>query len=176
MTDVARIGVSLEGALLTRFDQLLEDRGIKNRSEALRDLVREHLVAAELDDETETVGSVTLVYDHRKRALSSGLTAEQHSHAHHVISSMHVHLDEAFCLEVIVLKGALAEIRRIADRLIGQKGVLHGKLVVTSIDSLAGRRPRGAPGAAAGQAPDARRLSRRRARGRRGSRSRRRRR
>ncbi len=144
MTDVARIGVSLEGALLTRFDRLLEDRGIKNRSEALRDLVREHLVAAELADEADAVGSVTIIYDHRKRALSSGLTAEQHSHAHHVISAMHVHLDEAYCLEVIVLRGVLAEIRRIADRLIGQKGVLHGKLVVTSVDALTGRPSAGA--------------------------------
>jgi CopG family transcriptional regulator, nickel-responsive regulator len=140
MADVERIGVSVDGHLLKRFDRLLEKRGISNRSEAIRDLIRDHLVEAELDEDVMAMGSVTIVYDHQTRALASGLTKLQHHHSHHVISSMHVHIDEKHCMEIIVLKGRTGELRHIADRLIGAKGVLHGKLVTTSVDAFAENR------------------------------------
>jgi CopG family nickel-responsive transcriptional regulator len=138
MSDLVRIGVSLEGDLLSRFDDLLAERAIENRSEALRDMIRDCLVESELEEDTPCFGSLTLVYDHSKRELSSGLTSVQHAHGHHVISSMHVHVDETLCLEVIVLKGHFGDINRLADHLLRTKGVLHGKLVVTSIEALKG--------------------------------------
>ncbi len=138
MTDLVRIGVSLEGDLLERFDDLLEERGVANRSEALRDLIRDCLVEAEIDDDVEAMGTLTIIYDHRKRALSKELTSVQHAHGHHVVSSMHVHVDETYCLEVIVLRGLHGEISRLADHMLRTKGVLHGKLVVTSVDALTG--------------------------------------
>ena len=155
MSEVVRIGVSVEGPLLDRFDRLLEDRGITNRSEALRDLIREHLVDAEVADEVEAIGTLTMVFDHRRRALASGLTSVQHHHAGHVISSMHVHVDEAHCLEVIAMRGTVGEMRRLADRLAGSKGVLYGKLVLTSVDALTGSSsPRGREHKARGHTHD----------------------
>lgn len=138
MGDLVRIGVSLEDDLLERFDDLLEERGVANRSEALRDLIRDCLVEAEIDDDVEAMGTLTIIYDHRKRALASGLTSVQHAHGHHVVSSMHVHVDDTHCLEVIVLRGLHGEISRLADHLLRTKGVLHGKLVVTSVDAITG--------------------------------------
>ena len=138
MTDLVRIGVSLERDLLGRFDTLLTERQVENRSEALRDLIRDCLVEAELTEDTAAIGSLTLIYDHRKRELSAGLTSVQHAHGHHVISSMHVHVDDHHCLEVIVLRGRHGEIKHLADHLLRTKGVLHGKLVVTSVAAIEG--------------------------------------
>lgn len=136
MSNIVRIGVSVEEHLLERFDRLLDGRKIGNRSEALRDLIRDHLIESELEEDNIAIGTVTIIYDHHKRTLSSGLTSLQHEHTHHVISSMHVHIDDRHCLEVIVLKGRIGEVRLLAERLIGAKGVLHGKLVATSIDAV----------------------------------------
>jgi CopG family transcriptional regulator, nickel-responsive regulator len=138
MAELVRIGVSLDGDLLERFDALLEDRGVANRSEAFRDLIRDCLVEAELGEDVEVVGSLTIIFDHRKRELSKGLTSVQHAHGHHVVSSLHVHVDETHCLEVIVLKGHLGEVKRLADQMLRTKGVLHGKLVVTSVGAITG--------------------------------------
>jgi CopG family nickel-responsive transcriptional regulator len=138
MGELVRIGVSIERELLEPFDALLASRGVSNRSEALRDLIRDGLVEAELAADAECIGSLTIIYDHRKRQLATGLTAVQHAHGHHVISSMHVHVDETHCLEVIVLKGRYHDVSHLADHMLRTKGVLHGKLVVTAVDALAG--------------------------------------
>ncbi len=137
MGELVRIGVSLEEQLLKRFDHWLAERGITNRSEALRDLVRDHLVEAELGEDVESVASVTIVYDHRRRDLASSLTSMQHDHNHHVISSMHVHIDDIHCLEVIVLRGRIGKIRKLSDKMIAAKGVLHGKMIATSVTAIA---------------------------------------
>ncbi len=76
------------------------------------------------------VSTVSLVYNHHTRELSDKLTEHQHSHHHNIISALHVHLDEHNCLEVVVIKGTAKEIRRLADEMIGTKGVKHGKLMV----------------------------------------------
>ena len=133
MGDLARFGISIDEMLLERFDQLIEDKGYRNRSEAIRDLIRNALVEDEWrHDETETVGTVTIVYDHHTRDLGDKLTEHQHSHHDSIISAMHVHLDSHHCLEVVVVKGAAREVRKLADELIGTKGVKHGKLVTTT--------------------------------------------
>ncbi len=130
---VIRFGISLENALLDRFDARIRKKGYANRSEAIRDLIRDSLVSEEWESTTaETVGTLTIVYSHDVRELTDTLTDLQHHHHNAIISSMHVHLDEHNCLEVIIVKGRAKDIKSIADRLIGTKGVKHGKLTVTT--------------------------------------------
>ncbi|MHB1400109.1 MAG: nickel-responsive transcriptional regulator NikR [Trichloromonadaceae bacterium] len=133
MTDLARFGISIDQRLLTQFDALIDEKGYVNRSEAIRDLIRGSLVDAQWNrQEVELVGTVTLVYDHHTRDLADKLTEHQHSHHDAIISSLHVHLDAHNCLEVVVLKGQAGTVKRLADELIGTKGVKHGKLVTST--------------------------------------------
>jgi CopG family nickel-responsive transcriptional regulator len=128
-----RFGISLDEALLERFDALISRKGYANRSEAIRDLIRDSLVREEWEDgRKETVGTITIVYSHDKRELADALIDFQHDFYTSVLSSLHIHLDEHNCLEVIVVKGKARDIRRIADRLIGTKGVKHGRLTLTT--------------------------------------------
>ncbi len=133
MTDLARFGISINETLLKRFDEVIAQKGYVNRSEAIRDLIRGALVEQEWSrEDAETVGTVTLVYDHHTRDLADKLTEQQHSHHEAIVSALHVHLDAHHCLEVVVVKGKAGEVRRLADELIGTKGVKHGKLVMTT--------------------------------------------
>jgi CopG family nickel-responsive transcriptional regulator len=134
MSDLTRFGISIDTNLLEQFDQLIGDKGYVNRSEAIRDLIRNSLVEDQVDrvDATPTVGTVTLVYDHHTRDLSDKLTEHQHSHHDAIISALHVHLDAHHCLEVVVVCGSAAQVKRLANELIGTKGVKHGKLVLTT--------------------------------------------
>lgn len=129
-----RFGVAMDEGLLERFDELVARRGTGvNRSEAVRDLVREALVDAEWEDAAgEVVGTITMVFDHHASELSDKLDTLQHAHHERIVSSMHVHLDARNCLEVIVVRGTSAQVRAIADGLLGTKGVKHGKLVSTT--------------------------------------------
>jgi CopG family transcriptional regulator, nickel-responsive regulator len=133
MTDLARFGVSIDERLLQSFDALIARKGYVNRSEAIRDLIRAALIDdAWSQEDGETVGTVTLVYNHHTRDLADKLTDHQHSHHQAIISALHVHLDAHNCLEVVVVKGRAGEVRQLADELIGTKGVKHGKLVMTT--------------------------------------------
>ncbi len=136
MTELARIGISIDPALLESFDRLIGDKGYVNRSEAIRDMIRDALVEDQIkrQDDAPTVGTVTLVYDHHTRDLADKLTDHQHSHHDAIISALHVHLDSHHCLEVVVVRGTSAQIKRLADELIGTKGVKHGKLVLTTAE------------------------------------------
>ncbi len=128
-----RFGISLEDSLLERFDSLIDAKGYPSRSEAIRDLIRDALVMEEWKvDTSEAVGTITIVYNHEKRELTDLLTDLQHKHYDLIISSMHIHLDEHNCLEVIVVRGKARDIKSIADRLIATKGVKHGKLLLTT--------------------------------------------
>jgi CopG family nickel-responsive transcriptional regulator len=130
---IIRFGVSLDKILLERFDSLIEKKGYSNRSEAIRDLIRDSLVLEEWESSTaETVGTISIVYSHDTRELTDTLTDLQHRYHNSIISAMHIHLDEHNCLEVIVVRGKAKDIKAIADRLIGTKGVKHGKLSVTT--------------------------------------------
>lgn len=133
MAGVTRFGVSIDGELLEDFDRLIGRKGYRNRSEALRDLIRDNLVQEEWEaGEQETAGTITLVYDHHTRELPRVLTALQHHFYKTILSTMHVHLDEHNCLEVLILKGKGKDLRKISDRLIGTRGVKHGKLSLTT--------------------------------------------
>jgi CopG family nickel-responsive transcriptional regulator len=133
MGETVRFGISIDDKLLKSFDLLIEEKGYLNRSEAIRDLIRASLVESTWEKgDDETVGTVTLVYNHHVRDLSDKLTEQQHSHHDQIISSLHVHLDAHNCLEVLVVRGKAWEVKKIADELIGVKGVKHGKLVMTT--------------------------------------------
>ncbi|MCA1958560.1 MAG: nickel-responsive transcriptional regulator NikR [Nitrospira sp.] len=132
MKELVRFGVSLDRRLLDAFDRRIRTRGYTNRSEALRDLIRDDLVGQEWDHNQETVGTVTFVYDHHVRDLTGKLTDIQHEHQGLILSSMHVHLDHAHCLEVVVVRGRGTDIKKLADALISVKGVKHGKLTMTT--------------------------------------------
>ncbi len=133
MSNLVRFGVSIDGQLIKKFDSLIERKGYATRSEAIRDMIRDSLVEQEWQsEERETVGTITLVYNHHTRELDHALTDMQHKSFHHIISALHVHLDAHNCLEVLVVKGSSKEIQKIADRLIGTRGVKHGKLTMTT--------------------------------------------
>lgn len=137
MTNVVRFGVSIEERLLERYDALIAEKAYVNRSEAIRDLIRAALVNEQWEAGAEhVVATVTLVYDHHASDLADKLTEHQHSHHQEIVSTLHVHLDADHCLEVVVLKGAAHEIKRIADELIGTKGVQHGKFVATTAGEI----------------------------------------
>ena len=130
---IKRFGISLDSSLLKNFDRHISKKGYANRSEAIRDLIRDSLVKEEWEyGEKETVGAITIVYSHDTRELTDTLTDIQHNFHTSIVSSMHVHLDHHNCLEVIIVKGKGKEIKKIADRLIGTKGVKHGKLSLTT--------------------------------------------
>ncbi len=133
MSGLSRIGVAIDTDLLTRFDRLIAQRNYTNRSEAFRDLIRDELVAETWQSpDSSVVGTVTLVYDHHVRMLNEKLTDIQHDHHHVILSTLHVHLDHDHCLEVLVVRGRSAEVRKVADTLISTKGVKHGRLTITT--------------------------------------------
>lgn len=133
MLKTSRFGVSLAEELLREFDRLIGRKGYASRSEAIRDLIRDYLAEeAWKAGRGPAVGTVTLVYDHHVPDLQEKLTDIQHQHAGVVVSTLHVHLGRHRCLEVLVVRGKVNEIRALADRLIGARGVKHGKLTLAA--------------------------------------------
>jgi CopG family transcriptional regulator, nickel-responsive regulator len=129
MNQIERVGVSLEKGLLAAFDDLIARKGYPSRSEAIRDLIRRQISEERLSNpEAQAVAAVFLVYSHHSTKLMEMLTELQHSHHLQTISSLHIHLDEHNCLEVIVLRGQVGEINRTAERLISLKGVKLGRI------------------------------------------------
>jgi CopG family nickel-responsive transcriptional regulator len=128
-----RFGVSMPSSLLEKFDALTEQRGYSNRSEAIRDLIRESLVDAQWQTGAqEVVGVVTLVYRHDIRETSDRLIELQHHSHDTVIASMHIHLDKDHCLEIVAVRGKREDVEHLADHLIAMRGVVHGKFVATT--------------------------------------------
>jgi CopG family transcriptional regulator, nickel-responsive regulator len=137
MSQIERVGVSLEKELLGAFDKLIADKGYQSRSEAIRDLIRQQLSDSRLTDEkAEVVAAVVLVYDHHATAIMERLTELQHSHFLKTISSLHVHLDHHDCLEVIVLRGKVGEINKMGEKLISIKGVKLGRVNLLANEGL----------------------------------------
>ncbi|HVU01155.1 MAG TPA: nickel-responsive transcriptional regulator NikR [Polyangiaceae bacterium] len=130
---LVRFGVAMEGELLSRFDDLIARRGWKNRSEALRDLVRRALDQDAWESGGRVVATVTLVYDHHVRELTERLTEIQHDFGSRIISTLHVHLDHDHCMEVIAARGQAADIKRLTERLLGAKGVLSGDVTAARL-------------------------------------------
>ncbi|HTT71231.1 MAG TPA: nickel-responsive transcriptional regulator NikR [Anaeromyxobacteraceae bacterium] len=127
-----RIGISLEDDLLQQFDALIAEKGYVNRSEAIRDLIRDALVQrawSESDGEGERVAVVTLVYGHDSSNLAQKLAHIQHENHKAVVSALHVHMDAHNCLEVLVLRGSARNVVRMGEGLVSTKGVKYGKVV-----------------------------------------------
>lgn len=136
MSRIERIGVSLERELLAAFDVLIGKRGYPSRSEAIRDLIRRQISEERLSDPKATaVAAVFLVYNHHATKLMEKLADLQHSHLLQTISSMHIHLAEHDCLEVIVLRGPAGEINKTAESLISLKGVQLGRVNLLATDA-----------------------------------------
>jgi len=136
MNEIQRFGVSIEQELLEEFDQQIEKKGYKNRSEAIRDLIRNQLVDEEWQTDEETVGTLTIVYDHHTRELSPQLTHLQHSYTGNILSVLHVHLDHNNCLEVLVVRGKGRDVQKFADKVVSMRGIKHGKLTMTTTGKL----------------------------------------
>jgi len=132
MAELTRTGVSLEENLLQQFDRLIARRGYKNRSEAIRDLIRESLVEEEVDNNRQVVATLSMIYDHHRPNLANKLTEIQHDFHGNVLAATHVHLDHDNCLEVVIMKGRSGEIKHLADHMLAMRGVKHGKLVLTT--------------------------------------------
>lgn len=127
------MGVSLPPQLLRDLDDMVHEKGYANRSAAIADMIRAHLVEhRQQKGHAEIAGTITLVYDHHKRHLQALLTDIQHDHHEWIVSTLHVHLDHDNCLEVLVVRGPADEIKSMADALIAAKGVKHGRLSITS--------------------------------------------
>jgi CopG family transcriptional regulator, nickel-responsive regulator len=132
MPKLTRTGVSLEKDLLNQFDQLITKRGYRNRSEAIRDLIRESLVSEAIDKNRQVVATLSMIYDHHRPNLSDKLNEIQHHSHGNVMAATHVHLDEDNCLEVVIMKGRSEEVKHLADHMLAMRGVKHGKLVLTT--------------------------------------------
>ena len=134
MRKLVRFGVSMSPTLFEKFNNIIREKGYANRSEAIRDLIRDLIVQEEWkESEREAIASLTIVYNHAVRGVNDKLTDLQHHYHDNIISSMHVHLDEHNCMEVLVIKGKTKQIKKISDILISSRGVKHGKLVMTSL-------------------------------------------
>jgi len=134
---LVRFSVAIGGELLRKFDQYREEHRYPNRSEAVRGLMRDALIQEVISDENSlAMGVVTIIYDHHAGRIAERLTEIQHLHLDRVVTTTHVHLDHRRCLEVILLRGPVREVRELADGLIGTKGVETGRLVLSSAEPV----------------------------------------
>jgi CopG family nickel-responsive transcriptional regulator len=133
MSEIVRFGVSLEQKLLDRFDRLIRKKNYTNRSEALRDLIRQELIKKEWDEGGEVAGAITFVYNHHKRELLNKLTDIQHDTQKVIISTQHIHLDHDNCLEIIAVRGKAKDVQKLTDQINAVKGVKHCALSITGM-------------------------------------------
>jgi len=134
--NLVRFGVSIEEKLLTKFDSHILDKGYGNRSEAIRDLIRNELVSQQIENpNAESFGTLTIVYNHHHGDISDKLNHVQHDYFHNIVSTTHIHLDAHNCLEVLILKGKAGALKAIADMILAIKNVRHGKFVISSTET-----------------------------------------
>jgi len=131
MSELVRFGVSLEEGLLKRFDDLIHRREYTNRSEALRDMIRQELLKQEWEEGGEVAGAITFIYDHHTRELLSKITDIQHASQEVIISTSHIHLNHDYCLEIVAVRGVVKEVLKLSDSLRAIKGVRHCALSMT---------------------------------------------
>ena len=136
MGELERVGISLDGDLLSAFDKIIAKQGYENRSEAIRDLIRQRISEEKLKNpKAEAVAAVLVVYDHHAAKLSEKLIGLQHSHFLKTISSMHIHINHRECLEIIVLKGKVGEITKMAEKIVSLKNVTLGRVNLIAADT-----------------------------------------
>lgn len=128
LAKLSRFGVSMEQEFLSRFDGYMRRKGYKNRSEAIRDLIRSVFVAQEWQENEKVAGALLVVYDHHRRDLVENLLGIQHDAQEYVVSTQHIHLDHHNCLEIIVVRGRARRIQDLYDRIQALKGIKHASL------------------------------------------------
>ena len=140
-----RVTISLDDTLLDDFDAYIRRKGYENRSEAIRDLLRQRLEADRLEEgrAEHTVACVSYVYNHHQRELARRLTQAQHEHHDLTLSTLHVHLDHENCLEVAILRGPTGEVRRFAEATIAETGVRHGAVHLVPAEMVRSTHPHG---------------------------------
>lgn len=132
MSDLFRFGVSLDKALLDKFDRYIRERNYSNRSEAFRDLIRQELIKKEWQEGDDVAGAITLIYDHHRRDLLGKITDLQHGYQKIIISTQHIHLDHDNCLEIVAVRGRATEVSKLSNMLKSIKGVKHVTLSMSS--------------------------------------------
>ncbi len=132
MADIVRFGVSLNEDLLKKFDKVIREKKYTNRSEAIRDLIRDSLVKKEWEGNSEVSGAITLVYNHHKRELVGKLMDIQHHYHDIIISTQHIHLDGSNCLEIVAVKGTSEDVEELYWKLKSTAGVKHGGFTLTT--------------------------------------------
>ena len=132
MPELIRMSFSIEKPLYDKLDQLVKDASFTNRSEFVRGLIRDRLVAQQWKHDDECLGTVTLVYNHNLRSLGGKLTKVQHRHHQQILVATHVHLSEDICAEVVIVKGRASDIEHVANELRRQKGVLHATVSLST--------------------------------------------
>lgn len=129
---IVRFGISIEPELLKKYDKIIKKEGYKNRSEAIRDLIRKNLITEKNKNPDEkAIGTLTMIYDHHVGSLTDKLLNIQHDHTKDILVTTHVHIDHSNCLEVLILKGKIGQIQKLADNIKSLKGIKHGELVIT---------------------------------------------
>ena len=131
---VKRFGVSLDEEILNELDKLVNNNQFPNRSQAIRYLIKSTLVEEKVHNNKIVAGAIVIVYDHHKRELNSTLMDVQHDFHDLILSTQHVHLAHDLCMETIAVKGKAQKLQTLADKIIGTKGIKHGKLVMTDIE------------------------------------------
>jgi CopG family nickel-responsive transcriptional regulator len=130
-----RVTVTLDDDLMAELDRIITSKGYQNRSEAIRDLaragIREAVVQAA--DSKTCVAALVYVYDHAARELSKRLTQAFHDHHDLSVATMHVHLDHEDCMEIAIMKGETKEVQHVAEHVIAERGVRHGRLIVVPV-------------------------------------------
>ncbi len=128
---LARFGVSLDEELLKALDAFVIENSLPNRSQAIRQLVERNLVEKKWQCNQIVAGAIVLLYDHHKSDITAKLNDIQHEHFEVILSSQHFHLNHDICLEIIAVKGTAKHLTDLSDKLIGMKGIIHGKLVMS---------------------------------------------
>ena len=132
MAELVRFSISIEKSLLDKFDRSIEARNYLNRSEAIRDLIRDDLIKKEWREGEDVAGAITLVYDHHRRNLLNKITRIQHDYQKLIMAAQHIHLTHDNCLEIVAVRGRPADVQKLRDTLGAIKGIKHVTLSMSS--------------------------------------------
>ena len=132
MSNLYRFGISLEKSLIDAFDKHIKAQNYQNRSEAIRDMIREELVQKKWTEGGDVAGAIVMTYDHHKREVVNKMLDIQHDFQNNIVSTQHVHLDHHYCLEVIAVKGKARDIERLSSSLKALVGVKHLNLSISA--------------------------------------------
>ena len=129
-----RISMSLPKKLLSDFDEVLKERGYQSRSKGIRDALQDYIVRYQWMNsmEGQRIGIITIIYDHHYTGVMENLAEIQHSFRNEINTSMHIHMTDKYCMEIVVVNGDIAEIRELTERIMRLKGVEHVKLTSTA--------------------------------------------